>query len=135
MQESQCTDRDAPSYEHAWNYTDRCQCGRYTLVDGLVETVTEAQRKFEKIGTEIGQLVQQKNDAYGDSFKRCHRIMQELYPNGISVDQMLEALLLLRMVDKFFRIAGGKRGAFNEDAWRDLAGYGICGTSLDKSDK
>ena len=40
--------------------------------------------KFEKIGTEIGKLVDSKNNAaYGSSFEKSEQILQVLYPDGI----------------------------------------------------
>ena len=39
---------------------------------------------FEKIGSEIGKLVAEKNVAYGDSFGQACRILEVLYPDGIS---------------------------------------------------
>ena len=38
-------------------------------------------KDYEVIGNEIGKLVQEKNEAYGDSFGQACRILEVLYPN------------------------------------------------------
>lgn len=87
------------------------------------------KQTFEEIAADIGKLVQQKNDAYGNSFEESGKIMQILYPKGISKDQMVDALLIVRVIDKLARIAH-RKDAFNESPWKDIAGYSICGLSL-----
>ena len=77
---------------------------------------------------QIGQLLVVKNDAYGHSFRDSGKVMNLLYPNGINADQMADALCLVRMVDKMFRIANNK-DALGESPYRDLAGYAILGAS------
>lgn len=82
---------------------------------------------FEKIGTEVGKLVDEKQAAYGDSFGKAGSVMRILYPNGISPDQLDDALTIVRVLDKLFRIAN-KKNAFGENPWKDIAGYGLLGT-------
>ena len=72
----------------------------------------------------LAELVIRKQMAYGDSFGRSHEIIRVLYPNGIRPDQYLDALAIIRVIDKLFRIANQK-SAFGEDPWRDIAGYGL----------
>lgn len=86
---------------------------------------------FEKIATEIGQLVQEKNRAYGDSFGQSCRILEVLYPNGIKPDQYRDALAITRVIDKLFRLAN-KKDAFGESPWRDICGYAILGVANDE---
>ncbi len=83
---------------------------------------------FEQLGTEIGQLVAKKNQAYGDAAAKTARILAILYPNGIPVEKYSDALLVVRVLDKFSRIADGDKKAFEENPWRDVAGYGLLGT-------
>lgn len=80
--------------------------------------------QHETIARDIGALVDTKNAAYGDSFRRSGRLMRELYPGGIGPDQLDDALSIVRVIDKLFRIATDK-DAFGEDPWRDIAGYAI----------
>lgn len=83
---------------------------------------------FEKLGTEIGRTVQEKNAAYGDSFLRSGEVLRILYPTGVQIDQYGDMLAVVRIVDKLFRIATD-RDALGESPFRDIAGYGILGAS------
>lgn len=82
-----------------------------------------------QIGTEIGELVEAKNAAYGSSFAKAGEFLGLLYPNGILPEQFADALLLVRIFDKQMRIATD-RDALGESPYRDIAGYGILGASL-----
>jgi hypothetical protein len=90
--------------------------------------------KFEKIGTEIGKLVDQKNTAYGDSFKKSEQILKILYPDGVHPEQYQDMLAITRILDKLFRIATSK-DAFGESPFKDIAGYGILGVSNAEDEK
>jgi hypothetical protein len=79
---------------------------------------------FEKIGHEIGELVTEKNKAYGNAFEKSCDILTFLYPEGIPVNKMQDALTVVRIIDKLIRIATDK-DAFGEDPFRDIAGYSI----------
>lgn len=79
---------------------------------------------YPTIGQEIGQLVEQKQAAYGDSFGRSAAVLEQLYPNGIPVSAYTDALAIVRVVDKLFRIATDK-DAFGESPWKDIIGYGL----------
>ena len=87
--------------------------------------------QYEKIGTEIGRLVQKKNEAYGDSFGQASKILEVLYPNGIKTNQYRDALAITRVIDKLFRLAN-KKDAFGESPWRDICGYAILGVANDE---
>lgn len=80
--------------------------------------------KYEEIAANIGRLVDEKNKAYGDSFKKAPQYLTILYPHGIRPDQYPDMLALVRDFDKNMRIATNK-SAFNEDPWKDKAGYAI----------
>ena len=82
---------------------------------------------YEETAEEIGKLVSQKNQAYGSSFAESYKILEVLYPSGIKPDQYTDALAIIRVLDKLFRIATD-RDALGESPWRDIAGYGILGT-------
>jgi len=86
---------------------------------------------YKNIGNEIGELVDEKNAAYGSSFAECHKILSVLYPDGIKPDQYTDALAIIRVIDKLFRIAN-KKDAFGESPWRDIAGYALLGIQNDK---
>lgn len=85
---------------------------------------------YKTIGEKIGELVSEKNKAYGDSFKESRFILKLLYPNGISHEQFADALAIVRVIDKLFRIAQNK-SAFGENPWEDIAGYAILSLAND----
>ena len=60
---------------------------------------------YEETAEEIGKLVSEKNQAYGSSFAESHKILSVLYPNGIKPEQYTDALAVIRVLDKLFRIA------------------------------
>lgn len=80
-----------------------------------------------QIGSEIGVLVNSKQAQYGDSFGRAGAMVKVLYPNGIPLEAYDDALAIIRVVDKLFRIAtsAGLPDRGGEDPWRDIAGYAL----------
>jgi len=84
--------------------------------------------KYVQLSREIGELVEKKQAAYGDSFTKAGRVMRILYPAGIAPEQMDDALCLVRMIDKMFRIATD-RDALGESPYRDIAGYALLGAT------
>ncbi len=88
---------------------------------------------YKNIATDIGSLVQEKNEAYGDSFGQACRILEVLYPEGISPHQYRDALAITRVIDKLFRLAN-KKDAFGESPWRDICGYALLGIANDEKD-
>jgi hypothetical protein len=83
---------------------------------------------FAALGQEIGALVATKQKAYGDSFGRSGAVLRILYPLGIAPEQFDDALAVVRVVDKLFRIATD-RDALGESPWRDVCGYGLLGAA------
>lgn len=73
---------------------------------------------------EIANLVTEKQVAYGDSFGKAGQIIKILYPNGIPLENIDDALTVVRVIDKLFRIAT-KKDAFGESPWRDIMGYAL----------
>ena len=92
------------------------------------------EKKFISIANEIGELVQEKNKAYGDSFARSQEIVKILYPDGVRSAQYTDMLAITRVIDKLFRIAT-KKDAFGESPWRDICGYAILGIANDEVQK
>jgi hypothetical protein len=88
-------------------------------------------KMYRQIGFEIGRLVEEKQIAYGDSFGNAHKVMSALYPKGIKVEQMGDALTITRIIDKLFRIAN-KKDAFGESPYRDIAGYALLAVKRDE---
>lgn len=81
-------------------------------------------QNYESMGKLVGRMVDKKNLAYGNSFQNVGRIMEVLFPSGISNDQIGIALAIVRILDKLGRIANDPT-AFGEDPWLDIAGYAI----------
>ena len=89
---------------------------------------------FIDIANEVGSLVQEKNEAYGDSFAKSQDIVKILFPDGVEPHQYRDMLAVTRVIDKLFRIATNK-DAFGESPWRDICGYAILGIANDEGDK
>lgn len=91
-------------------------------------------KDYVEIASGIGKLVKEKQSAYGDSFSRSKQIINILYPDGISPDKYQDALTVIRIIDKLFRIAN-KKDAFGESPYRDIAGYALLGLANDLEEK
>lgn len=81
---------------------------------------------YEELGSSVGRLVSDKQKAYGDSFGQSGQVLRILYPNGIDPSQYDDALPLIRIIDKLFRIANQKDYA-GESPYTDIIGYGLLG--------
>jgi hypothetical protein len=87
------------------------------------------EHDFVALAAEIGQLLVEKNQAYGSSFAKVGEFFKLLYPNGLRPEQYADALLMARIFDKMMRLATNA-GAFGESPYRDLAGYAILGALM-----
>lgn len=83
---------------------------------------------YREIGEGIGLTVEKKQAAYGDSFGKSGQVMRILYPDGIPPGKLDDALTVVRVLDKLFRIATD-RDALGESPWRDIAGYALLSVS------
>lgn len=91
-------------------------------------------KDYVAIATEVGKLIKEKQFAYGDSFSKSKQIINILYPDGISPDKYQDALTIIRIIDKLFRIAN-KKNAFGESPYKDIAGYALLGLANDLEEK
>lgn len=89
---------------------------------------------YSELGREIGELVEKKQAAYGSSFDHSGGVLRVLYPKGIAPEQYDDALALVRIIDKLFRIAN-HRDAFGESPARDLVGYALLMTARHERDR
>lgn len=121
-------DKEYARFSAATSAETCAQCGRDFCPKCNPPEAAPAADEYEKLGAEIGRLVRQKQAAYGDAHSRAGAVMRILYPNGISLEQMDDALTVVRVVDKLFRIATD-RDALGESPWRDIAGYGLLGAA------
>ena len=99
-----------------------------TLVEDTdkVNSFMEGDYTFEQLGASVGNLVQEKQKAYGDSFGRSGECLRQMLPDGIEPEQHDDLLTIARILDKLFRIANNK-DAFNENPYQDIVGYGLLG--------
>jgi hypothetical protein len=79
----------------------------------------------------VGELVTEKQTAYGDSFGKAGAVLQQLYPDGIPLAAYDDALVVVRIVDKLFRIATDK-AAMGESPWQDIMGYALLALVRDE---
>lgn len=94
-------------------------------------TTTETTSLYEAIALSTARLVELKQAAYGDSHSKSGEIVRILYPNGIPPEQAEDALTVVRVIDKLFRIATN-RDALGEDPWADVMGYALLATARRK---
>ena len=92
-------------------------------------------KNYDEIGKKVGELVQQKQKAYGDSFGKAGECLRQMYPNGIKPEQYDDLLTITRVLDKLFRIANDAN-AFEENPYQDIVGYGLLAMKrYDKEDE
>ena len=88
------------------------------------------KKTYKDLGMEVGELVDKKQKAYGNSFGKGGDILKILYPNGVKLEEYTDMLCIIRIIDKLFRIATEKR-AFDESVYCDLCGYSLLGMMKD----
>jgi len=84
------------------------------------------------IANDLGKLLKEKYEAYGNSFEESCEVLKILYPEGVEPENYQNLLTITRILDKLFRIATSPK-AFNEDPFLDIAGYGILAVASEKS--
>ena len=90
--------------------------------------------KFEDLGKTVGALVDEKDKAYGSSFRDAGEFLKLLYPNGVPPEKYTDMLCVVRIFDKMKRIAT-KKDAFGENPYGDIVGYGLLGLQKEKENK
>ena len=81
---------------------------------------------FSILGDQVGDLVNDKQRAYGDSFGRSGECLRQMFPEGINTHQYDDLLTIARILDKLFRLANDP-SAFDENPYRDIVGYALLG--------
>ncbi len=84
------------------------------------------EKKLSEYAKEIGNLVEEKDKAYGNAFDKASDFLKVLYPNGVTPEQYGDMLCMVRIFDKQMRIATSKN-ALNESPYFDIAGYALLG--------
>ena len=83
-------------------------------------------KTYQEIAAELGELVDRKAAAYGDTILSSEVALGLLYPEGIAPQHFGDVLLIVRIFDKLGRIAND-RTAFDESPYLDIAGYALRG--------
>ena len=109
------------SVQESWNGILKCDMETIVL-----QAAKELDGKYPAAGLEIGLLVQSKQGQYGDMISAMGPILRQFYPNGIKPGQYDDLTIVVRVLDKIGRITRGN-GEGDEDAWSDIAGYGLLG--------
>lgn len=79
---------------------------------------------FHDIASELAEMLTSKNRKYGDSYAKMAHVLPLFYPNGVPGDHLLDAVFILRIIDKLMRISSDQRDD-DEDPVMDIAGYAI----------
>jgi hypothetical protein len=82
--------------------------------------------RIKQLAKEIGDLVVEKNKAYGDAVASVGDALRLLFPQGIAPEQYNDLGLIVRIWDKLSRIAN-KKDAFGENPYKDIMGYSLLG--------
>ena len=88
------------------------------------------KKTYKELGVEVGELVDKKQKAYGNSFGKGGDVLKILYPNGVKPEEYTDMLCMIRIIDKLFRIATEKF-SFSENPFQDIVGYGLLGMMKD----
>ena len=81
-------------------------------------------KDYVRLGKAVGELITEKQQAYGDSFHKSGEVLKILYPRGVKPEDYTDLLAITRVLDKLFRIATDPTyGA--ESPWRDICGYAM----------
>lgn len=83
--------------------------------------------QFEELAKEVAQLVDQKNEDYGNCYGVSSELLKLFAPDGIPPDKYNDIAILLRLVEKLKRGFGGE---ISRDLWVDIIGLGLNGLKL-----
>jgi hypothetical protein len=89
---------------------------------------------IEVITESLRQLLEKKQEAYGNSVDKTPSILEVLFPDGVRPHQYRDMLLVVRILDKIGRIANRPEGVIDrmgESPYMDIAGYGVLGVRSD----
>ena len=98
--------------------------------------------RYEKMGLELGKLVDEKQMAYGDAMTVCQKVLEvhleRYYDSSGGFYRISPALLehiirQVRIIDKQCRIFSNPEGDLTgESPYKDIAGYGLLGEGRKK---
>lgn len=112
----------------------------YEVVEEIKgEGTCQVINKYEEIGKNLGNLVDKKQAAYGDSITKADqllRIFLQEYKNEDGTYTIPDSLLthiglMVRMIDKQNRIFSNPDGdLMSESPYLDISGYGMLGSEM-----
>ena len=108
-------------------------CGKETKANQK-EVTEKSPDTYAAMALALGQLVDSKQAQYGDSIAAMGPLLKLHFPNGIKPEQYNTVALLVRIEDKLGRLTRGN-GEGDEDAWKDIAGYGLLGSRQQQLNK
>lgn len=75
----------------------------------------------------LADTLEEKSKAYGDSYRSGGAFLRTLFPDGVQPEAYDDLLTMVRVFDKYKRIANnpGKADPGGEDPFLDAAGYDI----------
>lgn len=82
--------------------------------------------EYSEIGRKVGEVVEEKQKLYGDSYGKSGNVLKILYPEGVLPQQYEDLLFVTRMLDKLFRFTSGtptSRLEQDESPVGDMVGY------------
>ena len=79
---------------------------------------------FYDIASNLAEMLTDKNRKYGDSYARMAHVLPIFYPDGVPGEHLLDAVFILRIIDKLMRISSAQKDD-DEDPVVDIAGYAI----------
>lgn len=85
---------------------------------------------YQRLGSEIGKLVDEKHAAYGNSFGSASAFLRLLFPQGVLPDRYEDLLYIVRIYDKIVRLVTN-RDAFGESPLQDICGYSLLALELE----
>jgi len=82
--------------------------------------------EYSETGRKVGEVVEEKQKLYGDSYGKSGNVLKILYPEGVLPQQYEDLLFVTRMLDKLFRFTSGtpaNRLEQDESPVGDMVGY------------
>lgn len=98
-------------------------------IEDLLEVI---DNQYITTAVQLAAMVSNKQSAYGDSVGKSPEILRMMYPDGIRPEQYKDLMMIVRVLDKLFRIAT-KKDAFGENPWQDVFGYALLSSVNDQT--
>jgi hypothetical protein len=126
--------------KHDWACDSGCNVGwgdcEYYVPDTLCKDgEPKKEGRYERGGREVGELVDSKNKAYGDSVNCIELFLRVLWPQGIPVESYPDVGPFTRIFEKMKRSTSEHAGNDTEDPRKDIAGYGVILAERKKREK